>query len=128
MSPADDLQVRWVPSAAQDEAAFETLSAGETHVYTAHLLVNKEHGWWTNDVQVVHLPGIFADRDEASEAIVAAAKIMHDETGLPVTGGYTHHQLNDEPMTSADGTRWKTQWAVFEDIMATFPKPSWSRR
>lgn len=118
-----DLRNRWTPSVEQDEAAFTALQAGAVDVLTAHLLVNKQQGWWGADVQVVPLPGIFADRNEASEAAEAAAKGKHEETGLPVTGGYTYHHLPDPrgPAPQAAGRTWKTSWSVFEDILVTFP-------
>lgn len=126
MNLSSDLSTRWTPSPEQDNEAFEALSAGQTDVLTAHLLVNKKQGWWGPDVEVIPLPGIFADRNAASDAIVAAAKVKHAETGKPVTGGYTYHHLPPvgETPRSGAGTAWKTSWAVFEDILCTFPKES----
>lgn len=102
----DDLAARWVPSEAQIDEA-EAVLADKGDAVTAHVLVNKHYGFWTEDVVVLPLPGVYADRDGASEAAQAAAKAIHEATGLPVTGGYTYH--------SPGGN-----WAVFEDILADF--------
>lgn len=110
----DDLTARWAPSADQIKLAATTLSSpavnawrGQDHALTAHVLVNKHYGFWTADVLVLALPGVFTDRDAAGAKAAEAAEAIHLATGLPVTGGYTYHR--------ADGT-----WAVFEDILADF--------
>lgn len=132
MSLSDDLATRWTPSKEQDREAAAALAArvpgDDDSVVTAHLLINKESGWWGPQVQIEHLPGLFADRNEASDALIAAAEAKHKETGQPVVGGYTYHRASDIPALSADGTRWLTHWAVFEDILAVFPEPEWRRR
>lgn len=124
MNLSDDLAARWTPSREQDEAAAAALKADE-HVYTAHVLVSKEFGWWTPDVRVVHLPGVFTTREEAQEAADKGARAEHKRTQLPVTGGWTVHRRPlspDELPRSADGTEWLTHWAVFEDILAVYPE------
>lgn len=113
---AADLTARWRPSYTQladvEQAFAAAAGAGVRQaVFTAHILVNKHYGIWYTDVEVVAVPGVFADRDAASAAAVAAAEKAHTETGLPVTGGWTRHTTPDS-------------WAVFEDILAVFPKGS----
>ena len=113
MNTADlrqDLQNRWAPSPEQVEAA-EALMAesGAKHVFTLHLLVNKEWGIWTDKVTVEHLPGVYLTRDEATGVLDAAAKARHEKAGEDVVGGYASH--------TAGGS-----WAVWDDIVATYPR------
>lgn len=125
-----DLSARWTPSAEQDQQAWEAMDGRDcaeprpTMVVTAHLLINKEYGWWGPDVEVRPIDGLFSDRDEASTALAEEARKAHEETGLPVTGGWTYHRLpqRDEAPRTADGRYWKTSWSVFEDILAVYPK------
>ncbi len=98
-------------------------------VYTAHLLVGKEYGWWGDGIEVEPIPGVFNDRNEASAALEEAGRKRHEETGKPITGGWTTHRLprqgDPDGERSFDGRSWQTRWAVFEDILCTFPTPSW---
>lgn len=121
---SSDLSSRWTPSREQDQAAAMALSTAP-EVFTAHILTNKHFGWWTPEVGIVHLGGVFTEREAAHDAAFAAAREHFARTGEPVTGGWTMHRLPGpgEPVpTSADGQQWLTRWAVFEDILTIFPK------
>lgn len=122
---ATDLRERWHPTDTAvklanailaDEAtgAWNPEGTG-TGVYTIHLLVNKEHGFWTDDVEVIALDGVFTDRMAAWHALNDAARRHHEKTGTKVSGGYAWHPRPDE-------------WAVFEDIGTIFPVPEWKTR
>ncbi len=133
MSGADYLARRWTPSHAQDEAAHAALQGSEErYVYTAHVLLNKEHGWWGAAVEIKHLDGVYTDREGASTVAQEAAERRHRETGKPTSGGYTVHHLlrqgDPDVPRSGDGEMWLTMWAVFEDILACYPIPEWSSR
>lgn len=106
-----DLQTRWVPSPTQVAKADEALTALPVlkNVYTLHLLVNKQPHFWTEDIVVEYLPGVFWTRNDALEVLDTLAKAYHDTTGLPVVGGWTVHHAD-------------SNWAVFDDILATYPK------
>lgn len=122
MNLHDDLAARWAPSPEQDAEAARFL-ADHDCAYTAHVLINKRFGWWTDTVHVEHLPGVFADREQAQDAAHAAAEAKHRETGLPVTAGWTIHRRLDPDDTALSGAgAWSTHWAVFEDILAVFPR------
>ena len=110
MDLTEDLQERWRPSPEQIAAAEKMLAATpEQHVYTIHLLLNKEWGFWTEDVVVEYVPGVFNRRNVALDYLDRAAKEHYEATGQKVVGGFTSH--------SAGG-----QWAVFDDIVASYPK------
>lgn len=120
-----DLRSRWTPSRAQDEAAARELRlTGVDVIYSGHVLIGKQFGWWGDDITVFHLHGVlFTDRDEVSAAIARMTDVQHRLTGLPCTGGWTTHRLGTEqPSVSADGSTWLTRWAVFEDILAVSPR------
>lgn len=128
----NDLRTRWVPSKEQDAEAAAALQGlpPRGQVFTAHVLVNKHYGWWGLEVEVQHLPGVHQTVEGACDAAKEAAHEIHLATGKPVTGGWARHYLPRDdrpPPTSHDGTRWLTDWAVFEDILAVFPKPDRTR-
>lgn len=108
---AADLKARWTPSEEQVADATEYLAQHDSlkHAYTVHLLVGKNYGWWTTDVEVVPVPGVFASRNEAiGTNLDALVNAKAAETGKPVTGGYTSHYIHEgEP-----------GWAVWEDCLA----------
>ena len=105
-----DLRTRWTPSPEQVAEAEALLAVTpERYVYTLHLLVNKEYGIWTEDVVVVHLPGVFNGRNVACDYLDAAARRHYGKTGQKVVGGYTSHHAGG-------------QWAVYDDITAAYPK------
>lgn len=108
VDPAADLAARWRPTDEQIAEADAELRAGATEVVTLHLLVNKDYAWWTEDVEVIPVPGVFHGRNIALAVLVEAAKAFYAETGRKVTGGYTWHM---EP----------GRWAVFEDVLAVHP-------
>ena len=129
-----DMRARWTPSKEQDaEAQAHLLATGDKLVMTAHLLVGKHHGFWDMDsIEVEPLPGLFTDRNQASEALEEAGLRRHQETGKPVSGAYVYHrpvrQGDPDVPRTADGTAWLTSWSVFEDILCVFPVPTWSSR
>lgn len=108
-----DLTYRWVPSEAQIAGAEALLAAGladpDDGVYTLHLLVHKSFGFWTTDVEVVHLDGLFTTREAALGFLEQASAEHHRKTGHTLTGGYTVHFAPGD-------------WAVFEDIMSRYPE------
>lgn len=110
-----DLRERWRPTHKQialADTVADTMGRnghGEKVAYTLHLLVNKTYAFWTEDVTLVHLDGVFTDRATALTALVALAAEYHERTGKKVTGGFTRHY--------GDG-----EWTVFEDILARYPK------
>jgi hypothetical protein len=113
-----DLKDRWVPDEHQVILADALLKAGfdtergdrrERGAYTVHLLVNKEYGFWTEDVQLVYVDGVFTSREAATQYAEDRARAHHEKHQVPVVGGWTWH--------SAIG-----HWAVFEDILAAFPR------
>jgi len=134
-----DLQARWTPSNSQDHAAANVLADKPEfeYVYTAHMLVNKNYGWWTPDVKVVPLtPNVFAARDEVLRFLEGAAEAARvANPSLLFTMGYTVHrrkstsegrcphvaQCATYPCQSCSDTHAAdlTYWAVFEDILAT---------
>ena len=112
-----DLRERWLPSDEQMAQADALLTIGldkergedrERGVYTTHLLIGKEYGWWGDGIKVVHLDGVFTTRQAALDFLVMVAKKRHDEGGEKLTGGYAWH-----PRVGEAG--------VFEDIMSEFP-------
>lgn len=114
-----DLQERWLPSPEQMTLANALLAAGytaergerrERGVYTIHLLMNKSYGWWTEDVQVVPLDGVFLTRNAAIYAVHDAARRTHDlDPNQKVIGGWAWHSKVDHA-------------AVWEDICSVFPR------
>jgi hypothetical protein len=105
----DDLTARWRPSPEQIAEAEKVLAeTGARSVYTLHLLGNKEYGTWHEDVVVVHLPGVYPDRDVACDALDLAAKSYFASYGA-VVGGFTSHSKGE-------------QWAVYDDITTEYPK------
>lgn len=106
-----DLREVWRPSEEQVAEATEFLAShpGTEDVLTAHLLVGKHHGWWTEGIEVVPVPGVFTDRVDVWVALRRLVQAKGEQTGQPVTGGYTYHQ--------SDGG-----WAVFEDVSSYEPK------
>jgi hypothetical protein len=103
-----DLKARWKPSDEQiAEAAEYRAKHPLAYVYTVHLLVNKYQHFWSTDVQVVPVPGVFHSRNAAWAALEPLVKAKGEETGLPVTGGYTSHHEDDE---------FGPAWAVWEDM------------
>lgn len=109
-----------------------TVRRDQLTLVTAHLLVGKQHGWWGDGIEVEPIPGVFTTREEASKALQEAGQKRHEETGKPVSGGWTYHwfprQGDPDGERSVDGRSWQTRWAVFEDILCTFPIPAWSSR
>jgi hypothetical protein len=112
-----DLRTRWLPSAEQMKMANALLAAGydaerpptrERGVYTAHILTGKHYGFWTADIEVVPIDGVFLTRAAAQNACLNAAKAYHEATGNQVCGGWAWHMGVDEA-------------AVWDDIMAEFP-------
>lgn len=104
----EDLANRWAPSPEQIELAKVALEqSGQHFVYTLHLLLNKTWGIWTDKVTVVHLPGVFLDRDEATTVLDTAALEHYNKTEQSVVGGWTSH-------SSSGG------WAVFDDPVASY--------
>lgn len=111
-----DLAARWRPTQEQIDKAEVALASGlYEDVLSGHLLVNKQHGFWTKDVVVLPIPHLFPDRNIASEAIQKAAEAVHNATGLPVQGGWTYHRTGG-------------RWAVFEDCLADFSDYGLERR
>jgi hypothetical protein len=115
-NPERDMRARWRPSDQQMNLADALLRAGydanrprNRGVYTMHLLVNKQYGIWTDEVTLIHLDGVYLDRDAMYKALHDATERFHEETGATVTGGYTWHPRPGE-------------WAVWDDIMSEFPK------
>lgn len=100
-----DLAARWRPS--DHQVALCTNATDDRPMYTAHLLVGKTFGCWTNDVQVVHLDGLFFTRDAVCLYTQAAARFHHEHKGGRVVGGYTRHFGDKE-------------WAVWEDVCSEF--------
>jgi hypothetical protein len=114
-----DLQERWKPSEEQIALARKTLEeTGAAYVYTVHVLIGKEYGVWTDDIAVHPIEGQVFHGDDweargaAMEAAVAHAQSVYTLTKVKTTGGYTVHRLIDG----------EDHWAVFEDILAVFPK------
>jgi len=110
-----DLTNRWRPDPGQIAEAEAVLADKGSEldprdgaVYTLHLLTPKHYGFWTADVEVIPMPGVYMTRDAALVALEAHAGSAHATTGQPVVGGYTRH--------TARG------WAVFEDICSAYPK------
>lgn len=114
-----DLHARWLPSVEQMALADALLAAGfdaqregqmrERGVFTAHLLVNKRYGFWTADVEVVPVDGVFLTRHGAQLACHNAAKAFHAETGKVVCGGWAWHSK-------------VAHAAVWDDICSQFPE------
>lgn len=116
VSPGEaDLRARWRPSDEQIAAARAVMGDFPEGVITIHLLADKRRGFWDEGVEVLPLEGVFVTRGPALEALVEAARTFHAETGRIVTGGYTWHHGTDD-------------WAVFEDVMAVFPEPTYRRK
>lgn len=114
-SPDEDLRKRWLPNAQQMELADAMLeSAGYNHtehgVYTGHLLINKEYGWWTDKVELVFLDGVFLTREAVCDFVHTAAAKHFQKHGTKLTGGWAWHPRVGEA-------------AVWEDIMSQFPDP-----
>ena len=110
LPPSDldlDMQERWKPSAEQVEQASEFHAAhpGQRAVYTVHLLVGKQYGWWETSVQVEPVPGVFHSRDAALGSLEALVAAKGAQTDQPVVGGYTAHFDSGH-------------WAVWDDILA----------
>lgn len=116
---AIDLETRWVPSETQiamAEAVFDARPDADL-VLSSHLLLGKEYGFWTNDIEVeyVKIAKVAMNRamkagEEArpddyhvvrNEIVTATARQAGER---PCTIGYTVHYR--------DGT-----WAVFEEIL-----------
>lgn len=126
-----DLRVRWLPSDEQMALADALLAAGydadrridqagggswtESGVYTVHLLLNKEYGWWTEDVEIVHLDGVFLTRSAALDFVHEAAQKHHEKTGDKVVGGYAWHSKVGHA-------------AVWDDISSEFPVPDYKQK
>lgn len=105
----EDMTARWRPTLEQQILAERTAAnAPAGHAYTCHLLVGKSYGIWHGDIAVIALDGVFTDRAAALLYLEAATRQYHETTGEPVTGGWTRHT--------------ERGWAVFEDILASFPK------
>ena len=104
-----DLRERWRPSDAQIEAADELLVRLPEldGVFSGHLLVGKELGFWTAEVEVVPIDGIFETWSGCFDALRVAGDEIHARGGRPVVGGYAWH--------SAPGC-----WAVFEDLLSVW--------
>lgn len=99
----DDLRERWQPSPGQIELARAVLdTTGAEYVYTTHVLRNKHYGFWTEDVTLRYLDGVFVDRT----AMFTYLEAMMAEVEPFATGGYTIHRV----LGGED------HWAVFEDI------------
>lgn len=115
-----DLHERWLPNAEQMKMADALLLAGytaarppefrERGVYTGHLLINKEYGFWTTDVQLVFLDGVFLTREAVLDFVHLAAEKHYTQHGEPLTGGWAWHFKVGEA-------------AVWEDIMSRYPEP-----
>ncbi len=105
-----DLRERWKPSEEQiaEASEFYQRRPEAKDAVSIHLLVGKYDGFWTEDVEVVPVPGVFTDRLSAWLSLAVLVPAKAKETGLPVTGGYTYHDVVDgEP-----------KWAVFEDSVS----------
>jgi hypothetical protein len=112
MNVQEDLRERWLPSAEQMRAAEAVLATGDCPdgtTFTCHLLINKHWGWWTPDVEIVHLDGVFSDRCRMQEYLLDQGSRHYDAHGKSLTGGYSVHFGPGEA-------------AVFEDIMCQFPE------
>jgi hypothetical protein len=108
-----DLRSRWLPSENQIRLADAALAEVTRDdklllaecVYTGHLLINKEYGFWSKDVKVVPVDGVFLSRANCSDTVVSAAVRWHDAfPGTQISGGYARH--------TGDGKAF-----VFEDIL-----------
>lgn len=104
-----DLRARWRPTDEQTAAADQRLTQGATEVFTGHLLLNKEFGFWTQHVVVVAIAGVYGSLEEAWSAVGDEVRKCREGGIKKVTGGYARH--------SAPG-----EWAVFEDIASAFPR------
>lgn len=118
-----DLSTRWTPSEEQDLAAIKALSSSLTldHVFTLHMLVHKNYGWWAPGVKVVPLTDtVYTTREDALKALeVAAAAAREISPATTFTMGFTRHRRPGHEQPQAAGRTWRTGWAVFEDILAT---------
>ncbi len=114
MDLEQDMRTRWLPSPEQMELADAVLSAGlaERGVYTAHLLINKGYGWWTEGVQLVFLDGVFLTRNAVLDFVHMVAEKRHEEGGEKLVGGWAWHMRVGEA-------------AVWDDIASEFPVPDY---
>lgn len=80
----------------------------ERGVYTAHLLVNKHYGFWTADIEVKAIDGVFLTRAAAINACTNAARVYHETTGNTVCGGWAWHSKVGHA-------------AVWDDICSQYP-------
>jgi hypothetical protein len=112
MDLEQDLRARWRPSDEQIAAADALLATGRYPggVLSAQVLVGKEYGFWTEDIEVRPLDIIGFDRETVSRVLAAEVERVGREAGKSVTGSYAWH--------SKPGS-----WAVFEDICARYEEP-----
>lgn len=113
-----DLRARWLPSAEQMKMADALLAAGydaerpgtgrERGVYTAHILAHKHYGFWTAEVEVIPVDGVFLTRAAVQNACNNAARVYHETTGNTVCGGWAWHSKVGHA-------------AVWDDICSQFP-------
>lgn len=102
----EDLRRRWRPSERQIEMA-ACVVGPDKPVYTCHLLVNKRQSFWTTDVHVCHLDGMFEDRSSTFTYLRAMAEhaLTSEDSpykdNAPITEGYTVHWPGGE-------------WSVFD--------------
>lgn len=101
-----DLKTRWQPTSEQVEQAEVALAAHPEvrFVFTTHLLLNKFDGFWTDDIVVEPLPGVWTEREKALAFVVEASKARFIQTGQRLVGGWTMHSKNG--------------WGVFEDVLS----------
>lgn len=119
-----DMRRRWVPSLEQDAAVAARLEnrSAKRPLFTAQLLVNKRPGLWTTDVEVIPLPGVYANRNEASAACIGAAstyRLLYP--AVPVSASYCRHSrlaTAADPAITEGGRTWQTHFGIFEDDLA----------
>ena len=109
-----DLATRWRPSDEQIAEAERYLAEhpDADECYTAHVLVNKEWGFWTEDVQIVHVTGVYRTRAGAE----AAADFHRIQGDVPTIGGYARHSRVGADIAAAAGLPTPYVWAVWESF------------
>jgi hypothetical protein len=103
---AADIHERWRPSQQQidDAATIFEHDKNTEYIYTIHVLLHKEPGWWTEQVEVKTIDGLtYNDRNVAIRDAMFARALLQIVLGEDdwASAGWTVHYR--------DGT-----WATFE--------------